>query len=104
MATKPPERYQKMKERYPDLISAYENLGKATHEGPLDHKYVHLIKLAASAAIKSEGAVHSHTRKALDVGASPDEIRHAIVLLTNTVGFANMMAALTWVDDVLEQE
>lgn len=103
MATKPPERYLKIREQFPDLIEAYEDLGKATHNGPLEHKYVHLIKLAASAAVKSEGAVHSHTRKALEVGATPDEIRHAIVLLTNTVGFANMMAALTWVDDVLEK-
>jgi AhpD family alkylhydroperoxidase len=103
MSTKPPERYQKMKEQFPDVIDAYEKLGKATHQGPIEHKYVHLIKLAASAAIKSEGAVHSHTRKALEVGATPDEIRHAVVLLTNTVGFANMMAALSWVDDVLEK-
>jgi AhpD family alkylhydroperoxidase len=103
MSSRPPERYQKIKDQYPDVIEAYENLGKATHQGPLEHKYVHLIKLAASAAIKSEGAVHSHTRKALEVGATPEEIRHAVVLLTNTVGFANMMAALSWVDDVLEK-
>jgi AhpD family alkylhydroperoxidase len=103
MSTKPPERYQMIKEQFPDVIDAYEKLGKATHQGPIEHKNVHLIKLAASAAIKSEGAVHSHTRKALEVGATQDEIRHAIVLLTNTVGFANMMAALSWVDDVLEK-
>lgn len=103
MSSKPPERYQKIKDQFPDLIEAYENLGKATHDGPIEHKYVHLIKLAASAAVKSEGAVHSHTRKALETGATPDEIRHAIVLLTNTIGFSNMMAALSWVDDVLEK-
>lgn len=103
METKPPERYQRIREQFPDLVDAYEKLGKATHDGPLPHKYVHLIKLAASAAVKSEGAVHSHTRKALEVGATPGEIRHAIVLLTNTIGFSNMMAALTWVDDILEK-
>jgi len=103
MGTQPPERYQKLRDKFPELLNAYEKLGKATHKGPIEHKYVHLIKLAASAAIKSEGAVHSHTRRALEIGASPDEIRHAIVLLTNTIGFPNMMAALSWVDDILEK-
>lgn len=103
MATKPPERYLKIKEQFPEIVDAYEKLGKATHQGPLEHKYVHLIKLAASAAVRSEGAVHSHTRKALEVGATPEEIRHAIVLLANTIGFPGMMAALSWVDDILEK-
>ncbi|MBR9997407.1 MAG: carboxymuconolactone decarboxylase family protein [Cyclobacteriaceae bacterium] len=103
MATKPPERYLKIKEQFPEIVDAYEKLGKATHQGPLEHKYVHLIKLAVSAAVRSEGAVHSHTRKALEVGATPEEIRHAIVLLANTIGFPGMMAALSWVDDILEK-
>ncbi len=103
MATKPPERYQKIKEQFPDLLEAYEKLGEATHKGALSHKYVHLIKLAAAATMRSEGAVHSHTRRALDVGATAGEIRHSIVLLTNTIGFPNMMAALSWVDDILDE-
>jgi len=104
MATSPPERYQMIKNQFPKLLEAYENLGKATHDGPLSHKSLHLIKLAASAAIKSEGAVHSHTRRAKEAGASHEEIRHAIVSLTNTIGFPNMMAALSWVDDVIEDK
>lgn len=103
MSNQPPEHYLKIRERFPDIIEAYEKLGEASHQGPLDHKYVHLVKLGAAATMRSEGAVHSHTRRALDAGASPDEIRHAIVLLTNTIGFPNMMAALSWVDDVLEK-
>ena len=103
MSSTPPERYQKIKKEFPDLIKAYEDVGKAAHEGPIPHKYIHLIKLAASACIRSEGAVHSHTRKSLEMGGSPEEIRHAVVVLTNTIGFPNMMAALSWVDDILEK-
>lgn len=99
----PPKRYQEIKDKFPKLLDAYEKLGEATHDGPLTHKEVHLIKLAASACIKSEGAVHSHTRRAREAGATDDEIRHAIVLLTSTIGFPSMMAALTWVDDVLKK-
>ena len=103
MATKPPDRYQKIKEEFPSIVEAYEKLGEATHDVVLPHKYVHLIKLGAAATMRSEGAVHSHTKRALDAGATPEEIRNAIVLLTNTIGFHNMMAALSWADDILDK-
>lgn len=102
MPVKPPERYKEIKAQFPDIIDAYEKLGKATHDGPIPPKFVHLIKLAAAATMRSEGAVHSHARRAMEHGASVDEIRHAVVSLTNTIGFPNMMAALSWVDDVLK--
>lgn len=102
MPVKPPERYKEIKAQFPDIIDAYEKLGKATHDGLIPPKFVHLIKLAAAATMRSEGAVHSHARRAMEHGASVDEIRHAVVSLTNTIGFPNMMAALSWVDDVLK--
>lgn len=102
MANTPPKRYQEVKDQFPEIIEAYEKLGKATHEGPLPPKYVHLIKLSASATMRSEGAVHSHARRAMEHGATKEEVRHAVILLTNTIGFPNMMAALSWVDDILK--
>ena len=48
-------------------IEAYEKMGDAVHtSGPLDDKSRALIKLALSAGAGLEGAVHSHTRKALE--------------------------------------
>ena len=41
------------------------------------------------------GAVHAHTRLALQAGASPDEIRHVVLLALTTIGFPSMMAART---------
>ena len=35
-------------------------------------------------------------------GASPDEIRHAVLLATTTLGFPGMMRGLAWAQDVLE--
>ena len=102
MSLDTPKRYQQIKAKYPELIDAYENMGIATKTGPLDTKTAHLIKLGAAAGVKSEGAVHSHTRSALESGATPDEIRHAVLLLATTLGFPQMMAALSWVDDVLK--
>jgi alkylhydroperoxidase/carboxymuconolactone decarboxylase family protein YurZ len=47
--------------------------------------------------------VHSHARRALDAGAKPDEIYHALILLTSIIGFPTVSAALSWVDDVIQK-
>ncbi len=94
--------YLKMKEKYPDFFESVENLGEtASAAGPLNRKCTELIQLAASLANGSEGAVHSHCKRALEAGASPEEIRHAILVLTNTIGFPQIMAGLSWVNDIL---
>ena len=103
MSTIPANQYLKLRTRHPDFIGAIESVGKITKEqGPIEEKTAHLIQLAAAATIRSEGAVHSHAKRAKDAGAEIDEIYHALILLTNTIGFPNVAAALSWVDDVLE--
>jgi len=103
MSDKIPGPYNQLKKNHPDFIGAYEKLGKAAKEsGPLSEKQAQLIQLAAAAAIRSEGSVHSHCRRAIEAGASADEIRHALMLLVSTVGFSTMVAALTWVEDIID--
>ena len=93
--------YQILNKRHPKFILALEELGKAIRQaGPLDEKTAHLIQLAAAAAIRSEGAVHSHVRRATEIGVKPEEIHHAIVLLTSTIGYPNVAAALRWAEDI----
>jgi alkylhydroperoxidase/carboxymuconolactone decarboxylase family protein YurZ len=48
--------------------------------------------------------VHSHAKRALAAGATPDEVRHALFLLVTTIGFPTVMAALSWVNDVLTKK
>ncbi|GFO55851.1 hypothetical protein GMSM_28580 [Geomonas sp. Red276] len=104
MAREPHEHYQTLKGRHQGVIAAVEALRDAAQAaGPLDKKTLHLIQLAASAAIMSHGSAHSHTIRALEAGATPDEIRHAVLVLTSTIGFPSTAAALSWVDDVLER-
>jgi AhpD family alkylhydroperoxidase len=98
-----PKFYQKMKEDYRDVMEAVDQLGKSTRDaGPLDEKQAQLIQLGAAAAMRSEGAVHSHTRRALSAGANPEEIRHALLLLISTIGYPNVAAAMSWADDLLK--
>jgi len=99
-----PGQYISIRERFPRYYDAVSNLGKvAGEQGPLDQKTAQLLKLAAAAAIRSEGAVHSHAKRAVEAGASPEEVYHALILLTSTLGFPTVSAALSWADDVLEK-
>ncbi len=98
-----PKHYRELKDLYPDYMEAVESLGKAAREcGPIDELHAHLIQLGAAAAIQSEGAVHSHVRRALAAGASREQIYHGIILLTSTIGFPGTMAALSWAQDILD--
>ena len=86
------------------MMDALETLGSAVRsDGPLDVKTGHLIQLAAAAVIQSEGGVHSHTRRAMEAGASAEEVYHAIVLLVSPIGFPRVAAAISWADDVIQK-
>lgn len=97
-----PKHYLATQKKFKEVFDALENLGNVIKkQGPLDQKTAHLIQLGAAAAIRSEGSVHSHTRRAIEAGAKPEEIYHAVMLLTATIGFPTAAAALSWVDDVM---
>jgi len=103
MSTGKPKHYQRIQEMYPALIGAAEALGKAAQEaGPLSEKDMQLVQLGASVALRSEGAVRSHARRALQAGATPEEIRHAVIILTSTIGFPTVAASLDWLEKVLD--
>jgi 4-carboxymuconolactone decarboxylase len=98
-----PRHYSDTMAEHPKVYQALETLGKTLREeGPLDGKTAHLIQLAAAATVRSEGSVHSHTRRALQAGATPGEIRHTILLLVSTIGYPTTAAALSWVNDILK--
>jgi alkylhydroperoxidase/carboxymuconolactone decarboxylase family protein YurZ len=103
MTQKPSGLYLKLKERHSDFIEAVEALGKSARlAGPLDDKTGHLIQLGAAAAIHSKGSVSSHAARALDSGATIEEIQHAVIVLTSTIGFPTVAAALSWIEEVIE--
>jgi|UniRef100_A0A7C5AMK9 4-carboxymuconolactone decarboxylase len=104
-AAKYPKWYSFIKQSHPKFIECLERLGETLRqEGPLDEKTAHLIQLAAAAASRSQGAVHSHVRRAREAGASPAEIYHALLLLTSTIGFPTVSAALSWAHDLMAEK
>ena len=98
----PPKSYQRFKQDFPAVVEAYEHLGRACHRhGPLGPKMRELIKIGIAVGAGLESGTHAHVRLALEAGATPEEIRHAALLATTTIGYPGMMRAMTWVNDVL---
>lgn len=91
-----PRSYRRFVSEHAKLAEAFEALGKAAAEGPLEPRVRELVKLGMAAAAGSESAVHSHTHRALELGVTMAEIEHAILLGVTTIGFPTTMAALTW--------
>ena len=99
-----PKPYLEFRERFPQLADAYDKLGEAAHQsGPLDEKTRQLIKLALSVGAGHEGAVHSHTRRAMDAGAKKEELFQVLALAVTSIGFPPTVAAYTWVTDELKK-
>lgn len=92
-------------EQYPEIWEAYSSLGKACAEaGPLDARSRRLIKLALAIGSRSEGAVHSHVRRALAEGLSPEALKQAAMLAIPTVGLPAAVAAWTWITDITDAD
>jgi 4-carboxymuconolactone decarboxylase len=101
----PVKHYQKLSKLFPEVLSALEDLGSAIRSsGPIEGKTVELIQLAGAASVQSEGSVHSHTRRALQAGATKEEIYHTLVLLISTIGFPRASAALNWAQDIVNKK
>ena len=98
-----PKHFQSLKQRFPEVIAASEELGKtAKAAGPIDEKTAHLIQMAGATAVRSHGAVRSHARRALEAGASTRELYHSVLVLISTLGLPVVAAAVGWIDDVVE--
>jgi len=98
-----PKSYQKLKAEHRAVVEAYERMGEACAEaGPLSERERALVKIGISTGARLEGGLHSHVRKALEAGVEPEAIHHAVLLALPTLGLPSMMAALTWIKDVLE--
>ena len=100
--SKLPKRFTAFMETYPEIGAAYGQLsGAVASSGPLDPKTCSLVKLGIAIGAGLEGGAHSQARKALDAGATPEELRHAVLQALTTVGFPTMMRGMSWVEDVI---
>jgi alkylhydroperoxidase/carboxymuconolactone decarboxylase family protein YurZ len=90
-----------MARAHPALWEAFQHLGEeASRAGPLDARTRRLIHLALAIAASSEGATHSHARRASSEGISPEELEHVATLAITAVGWSQAIKGLTWVRDI----
>ena len=104
MPVKLPSGAAKIAKKQPQIWAAYEKLGAACAEsGLLDARTVRLVKLAIAVGSGSEGAVHSHVRRARDEGLTAEELLHVSLLAIPSLGLAKAVAAMTWIEDILKR-
>ena len=99
-----PDVYTEFQQQFPDIAKAYDELALKCHSwGLLDEKTRRLVKLGIAIGLNSEGGVRSHSRRALEEGITADELRHVVLLAFTTAGFPTMIAAMKWVEKVIEK-
>lgn len=97
-----PDVYVRFRERFPRVGASLDDLGASLDAaGPLDERTRRLVKLGIAAGAGAEGAVRSNVRRALEAGASPDEVLHVVALTISTAGFPAAVAAFSWATEVL---
>lgn len=99
---KPPKRFQEFVGRFPKLGDAWQAIGEAGTEGPLDERTQRLIKLAIAAGAMREGAVHSSVRKAKAMGISREELHQVVALAAGTLGMPSTVAIYSWIEEEFE--
>ncbi len=99
-----PDAYTSFRDAHPGVAAAVDQVGLAVDgAGPLDPKTMRFVKLAMAIAAGAEGAVRSNVRKAGALRATEAEIRQVALAAITTVGFPAAIAALGWIDEVLDQ-
>ena len=85
----------------PELWRAVQALGAATGAaGPLSEREQRLVNLALAIGGDSEGATHSHARRAISEKLSVGDLDHVAFLAITTLGWPQAIRGLTWVRDV----
>jgi alkylhydroperoxidase/carboxymuconolactone decarboxylase family protein YurZ len=100
-----PRPFRRFLNRYPEIEKAHMELSMAVNrQGPLDERSRRLVRLGIAIGQQSQGAVKSHARRALEEGFEAGELRQAGLLALPTAGFPTMIAAMEWIEEVLEEE
>ena len=96
---KPPRAFDEFSETFPKLRKAWDMLGDAAKDGPLDDRTVRLVKLGVAIGAMREGAVHSSARKAIALGITSDELNQVVALASSIIGMPSSVAVWTWLRD-----
>lgn len=102
--SKPPRTFQDFSKTFPKLRKAWDLLGDAAKDGPLDDRTARLVKLGVAIGAMREGAVHSSARKAIALGATKEELHQIVALAASIIGMPSAVAVWTWLQDPSSKE
>jgi len=92
-----PGTYLRFAARFPGLAEAHRAMSAAAETaGPLDRKTCELIRMGIALGAAQETSFRSHVRRALEQGATREEVEQAIVLAMTTCGFSRAVAGWKW--------
>ena len=101
---KPPRAFDQFSKTFPTLRKAWDLLGDAAKDGPLDDRTARLVKLGIAIGAMREGAVHSSARKALALGIGSEEMNQVVALASSIIGMPSSVAVWTWLRDAATKE
>ncbi len=67
----------------------------------MDQVTQHLIQMGIAVGASSQGGVRSHARRALDAGATKEQVLQTVLLSSTIVGFPAMIAAYGWLEELM---
>ncbi len=101
---KPPRTFDEFSETFPVLRKAWDLMGDAGKEGPLDDRTARLVKLGVAIGAMREGAVHSSARKAVALDITREELDQVVALASSIIGMPSSVAVWTWLRDSQAKE
>jgi alkylhydroperoxidase/carboxymuconolactone decarboxylase family protein YurZ len=99
------EQRQSAIDEHPEMWKGFVAMRKAIQaDGPMDMKTIEVLTMVSYATVGAEGGTRTQAVAAHKAGASPAELRQAILLgLGVGMGFSAVYQALEWVREALEE-
>ncbi|NTJ41602.1 carboxymuconolactone decarboxylase family protein [Agrobacterium larrymoorei] len=101
----PQQNLERMRQEFPFLAEATEGyaLGEVWSRPGLDHRTRQLATVAVMAALGERDLMKVHAGYALNVGATDEELKEMIYLVTVPAGFPKAIAASQTLSDLFEE-
>lgn len=100
-----PGTYKRFATRFPELVAAHEQIAKAVDaQGELDELTSALVKIGICLGAGLESALRAHVRRAMQAGATIEQIEHTLMLGMNTCGFPRTVAAWSWAHEQFDRD
>lgn len=86
--------FEQFKEQFPEVAKLFGQLYDSVSHNALDEKTKQLVYLGILTATRYSPAIRVHIQKALEAGATKEEIKEALMLVIPAGGLCHFLAVL----------